>query len=273
MNPRALVLSGAGINCQRETAAAFVHAGASARIEHVSELCAARERLRDVELLALPGGFSYGDDTGAGNALAHRLEHALGDALHAFVARGGLVLGVCNGFQVLVRLGLLEGVRPALSSLALLHNAPFGFQCRWVDVRVADGPSPWLSGARGAHIRLPIAHGEGRLVTTPAALATLRAQGQVAMQYAGDNPNGSTAAIAGLVDPSGRVLGLMPHPERALLFHQRDDWPRVATHLARAGRTPPRYAAGAAFFFSAVRALGGAPPTDDHERSLAGGES
>ena len=268
MKPRALVVTGAGINCQRETAAAFAHAGADARIENVAELCAAPERLRDVEVLALPGGFSYGDDTGAGNALAHRLDHALGDALHAFVARGGFVLGVCNGFQVLVRLGLLEAVRARDTGLALLHNAPLGFQCRWVDLDVGHGASAWLQDLRGAHIRLPIAHGEGRLVATTAALSRLHARAQIALRYAGDNPNGATDAIAGLVDPTGRVFGLMPHPERALLFHQREDWPRVAALLARAGRAMPTYAAGASFFFSAVRALGGVPPSfDDLVRS------
>jgi phosphoribosylformylglycinamidine synthase len=262
---RAIVLSGTGINCDLETAAAFRLAGARTEIVSVYEWAAVPERLRDVHVLALPGGFSFGDDTGAGNALAHKLRHTLLRHIEAFVERGGLVLGVCNGFQVLVALGLLPGRDAAHTrrdaradrdprDAALLHNEPFGFQCRWVDLEIPEGArSPWVAPLRGRRIRLPIAHGEGRFVADEGVLDVLAGRGQIALRYAGENPNGAARAIAGVSDPTGRILGLMPHPERAVSFTQRDDWTREAERLRRAGQPLPDRADGAAFFEAAAR--------------------
>ena len=252
--PSALVLSGAGINCEEETAFALTRAGARASIVHVADLLAAPERLRDVELVVLPGGFSYGDDTGAGNALASRLRHGVGDELRELIHRERLILGICNGFQILVNLGLLPGdaaFGEEPRTAALLTNEPPGFQCRWVDLVAPVSCSPVLSGL--GELRLPIAHGEGRFVTSPERLAALRARGQLALHYQGNAPNGSMDRLAGVCDETGRVLGLMPHPERAILFQQRDDWPRRAARLRRAGLPLPVEADGARIFAAVMR--------------------
>lgn len=236
--PRVLVLTGYGINCEEETAFAFACCGARADVVHVNDLIGAPRRLAEYQLLVFPGGFSYGDDTGSGNALANKLTHALGDALHGFVAADRLVLGICNGFQVLVNMGLLPGFNdcPGARLVALIPNARPRYECRWV--RVAP-----VAGCHCAFLRnlapfaVPVAHGEGRFYAAPKIHARLAAAGGIALRYcdpdgmpAGGrfpaNPNGSLDDIAGICDHSGRVLGLMPHPERALWASHGPDWPR-----------------------------------------------
>lgn len=215
MPPHALILSGYGLNCEAETAHAFAHAGAKVTIVHVGDLLKAPALLESAQILAIPGGFSFGDDTGSGNALAQMLRLNLAQALADFAARDTLTLGICNGCQTLVRLGLLEG----RSDIAITHNAGGHYICRFVDV-VVEGPSPWLAGIERLHI--PIAHGEGRFVLAENAAPC------VALRYL-DNPNGSAESIAGVTDKSGRVLAMMPHPERGMYAWQRDDWPQSTT--------------------------------------------
>jgi phosphoribosylformylglycinamidine synthase len=208
-----LVLRTAGTNCDLETEAAFELAGAAAERVHILRLREAPERLREADILALPGGFSYGDDLGAGRILGTELTRFLLDEVRALVERGGLVIGICNGFQVLVRAGLL---------------------CRWIHVRVDSGRSPWL--AEGAQLALPVAHAEGRFVAPEAELDRLDAAGQLVLRYTRadgsapeafpDNPNGSQRHVAGACDPTGRILGLMPHPERYTAFHHHPAWTR-----------------------------------------------
>ncbi|GAC1434405.1 MAG: phosphoribosylformylglycinamidine synthase I [Chloroflexota bacterium] len=216
--PRALVVRAPGINCDRETALACAAAGAATEIVSLNELSAAPERLFSSGLLVLPGGFSHGDYLGAGTLLAAQLRAALGPVLERFVDDGGLVLGICNGFQVLARLGLLPDV-------ALAPNEHAHFECRWVTLR-ATPQSPCVFTRGLTLLSLPVAHGEGRVVPRdPAALARLEARGCIALRYATAggapavaypaNPNGSAGAIAGLCNTRGTVLGLMPHPERA----------------------------------------------------------
>lgn len=210
---RALVLAGPGTNRDHAAARALEMAGASAEIIRTAALIADPAALTRAQLLVVAGGFSHADALGAGRMLALGLTHgangALAEALHAFVDRGGAVLGICNGFQVLTRTGLLPG--------ALGHNASGRFQCSWVELDPAPSASIWLQGVDGP-IHCPIAHGEGRYVhPDPAALA---AQGQVALRYRGPNPNGSVDAIAGVCDATGRVLGLMPHPEDHVISTQ-----------------------------------------------------
>lgn len=241
--PRAVVLRAAGSNCDLETAAALDLAGAEVHRVHVNRLLDARgDALDGVDLLAVPGGFTYGDDLGAGRILGLKLERHLADAVRRLVDRGGLVLGVCNGFQALVRAGLLPGGGVAAT---LAPNASGRFEARWVRLRIETDRSPWLR--KGDVWDVPSAHGEGRLVLADeGALAGLEAKGQVAARYLEPvdgapgvegtsgtsparypaNPSGSTGDVAGLIDETGRILGLMPHPERNIEAWHRPGWTR-----------------------------------------------
>ncbi len=206
--PVALVIAGPGTNRDHDAAHALRLAGAEPRIVLIDELAADPALLRAAQLALVAGGFSHADALGAGRMMALDLVHRVGDALQQFVADGNPLIGICNGFQVLTRTGLLPG--------ALGHNASGHFQCEWVHLDVPPSRSVWTHGID--QIDCPIAHGEGRYVhPDPAALA---AGGQVALRYAGTNPNGSIDAIAGVCDPSGVVLGLMPHPENHVIPRQ-----------------------------------------------------
>ena len=212
--PTALVVAGPGTNRDTDAVLALDLAGAEPAVVLAGELTARPELLDDARIVVVAGGFSYGDALGAGRMLALDLTAAdggrLGEQLRSFVAGGRPVVGICNGFQVLTRTGLLPG--------ALGHNTGGHFDCRWV--RLAPEPashSIWTTGLDD-DIECPIAHGEGRYVhPDPVALA---AAGQVALRYAGGNPNGSIADIAGVCDETGVVLGLMPHPENHVLPRQ-----------------------------------------------------
>jgi phosphoribosylformylglycinamidine synthase len=215
IGPRALVLRAPGTNCDRETARALELAGARVETLHLERLLSGEAALADFGIVVLPGGFSFGDHLGAGALWAHRMQ-ALGEALTWFVAEGRPLLGICNGFQALLRLGLLTGG-------ALAPNASGRFECRWVWLRrPAQARSPLLEGIE--RIALPVAHGEGRFVARDeAALQSLAARGEIGLVYcdAGgeeavypENPNGSMGAVAAITNAAGNVLGLMPHPER-----------------------------------------------------------
>jgi phosphoribosylformylglycinamidine synthase len=232
--PRVLVLRAPGTNCDLETALAWQLAGAAVTTLPIAPLLEAPHSLDQFEILSLPGGFSYGDDLGAGQILATRLQGVLAEPLQRLLDRGGLVIGICNGFQVLVRAGLLPG-RGVRATLARNHHGRF--ECRWVHLAITPGKTPFL--ASDEPIYLPVAHGEGRFLTADAcALDDIVAAGQAVARYADSdgrptqefpaNPNGSAAAIAGLSDPSGQVFGLMPHPERYLHRIQHPRWTRGA---------------------------------------------
>jgi phosphoribosylformylglycinamidine synthase len=206
--PTAVVLAAPGTNRDHDVAFALDLAGASPRIVLLAELLAEPALLREVQMLVVAGGFSYADALGAGRMWSLELTHGVGDALTGFVADGKPVIGICNGFQVLTRTGLLPG--------ALGHNASGHFQCEWVRLQAPQSRCIWTRDL-GA-IECPIAHGEGRYVhPDPDGLAVA---GQVALRYADGNPNGSVADIAGVCDPTGVVLGLMPHPENHVLPRQ-----------------------------------------------------
>ena len=241
--PRAIVLRAPGTNCDEETAAAWECAGAAAETWHIGRLLAAPAALDAFQVVTIPGGFSYGDDLGAGRIFATRLGTVLGDALRRFHDRGGLVLGICNGFQVLVRAGLLPG-GPAAGASTLTRNDSGRFEARWVRLAGRPGLSPFIT--RAEPIELPVAHGEGKFLTArPEALAALDAAGQVVLRYVDEkgsptetypaNPNGSPGGLAGVCDPTGRTFGLMPHPERFVdpLHHPR--WTRRGTDAAPDG--------------------------------------
>lgn len=207
--PRAMVLAAPGTNRDHDVAFALTLAGADPRITLLEELIAEPSvLLRDTQLLVLAGGFSYADALGAGRMWALAATNRLGDVLTRFVALGRPVIGICNGFQVLTRAGLLPG--------ALGHNDSGHFQCEWVRLAMPASKSIWTTGLEP--IECPIAHGEGRYVHPD--VAALAAAGQVALTYEGGNPNGSAAGIAGVCDESGVVLGLMPHPENHVIARQ-----------------------------------------------------
>ncbi|MFM7207598.1 MAG: phosphoribosylformylglycinamidine synthase subunit PurQ [Planctomycetaceae bacterium] len=252
LSPRALVLRAPGTNCDHETSHAFERAGGLARRVHVRALAERPALLDDFQIFCIPGGFSYGDDIASGRILAVELKTRLGDALLRFRDRGGLVLGICNGFQVLLQTGLLLA-DPATGrpEAALAHNTSGRFIDRWVRLSCAPSPCVFLKGLD--EFELPVAHGEGRFVLRdPARLQPLRSAGQVPLTYALDehgratNPNGAMGDVAGACDQTGRVFGLMPHPERFLDATQHPAW---------AGRLDPAAAGvGLVIFANAVKA-------------------
>jgi len=223
---KSLILGGLGLNCEDETKFAFERAGSLAKIVHVNDLITNPQQLRDYQIFCFPGGFSYGDDTGAGNALADKVRLRLLEHLVEFVDSDKLILGICNGFQVLANLGLV----PALDGkygerqAALVHNTSARYDCRWVDLYFPCDVSPWTWNVE--ETSLPIAHGEGRFFVEPDVLWKIKVSNGVAARYVNGemckwqgleaNPNGSLDDIAGIIDGSGRVLGMMPHPERAI---------------------------------------------------------
>ena len=254
--PRALVLRGPGTNCDHETAHAFERAGGLSRRIHVQALAEKPALLDDFQIFCIPGGFSYGDDIASGRILALELSQRLGDALRKFHDRGGLILGICNGFQVLLQTGLLLAEANASSGrqATLAHNNSGRFVDCWVHLQANPGRCVFLQGLN--RFELPVAHAEGRFVTTTeAALEALDQAGQLVLRYADDdagrptNPNGSDRDIAGVCDPTGRILGLMPHPERFIEATQHPAW---------MGRLDPTAeAAGLMMFRNAIRAAGG----------------
>lgn len=242
---KAIVLAGNGTNCELEMAHGCRLGGCSrVDIVHISELIYGEKRLDDYHFLNLPGGFLDGDDLGAARAQANRFRHArlkgtqerLSDQLLRFVAAGKLVLGVCNGFQLMVKLGLLPGLSGGLIQEATLTSNDSGrFEDRWVSLRVNESPCVFTRGLSSLY--LPVRHGEGKFVPGGGLLERLRAERLIVVQYTGRgsaeptmdypaNPNGSVEAIAGICDRSGRLFGLMPHPEAFLHYTNHPRWTR-----------------------------------------------
>ena len=239
MTPHTLILRTAGTNCDRELAHAFELAGATTQTMHLHELIESPKKLEGFDIVGFPGGFSYGDDIAAGRILANRLRHRLYEPLLAAIDRGVPMFGPCNGFQVLVKLGLLPDPHAGGQRVTLAHNTSGRFIDRWTPVSVqTDSPCLWTQGL-GDH-ELPMAHGEGRLAADPGVLDQLEAQGQVPLRYR-DNPNGSAREIAGLCDPTGRVFGLMPHPERYLHPTHHPQWTRRGVAFLRETPVGLRY--------------------------------
>jgi len=226
MRPKTLILRSAGTNCDSETAHAFAIAGAAPESLHVNRLLENPRLLDDFQMLAIPGGFSYGDDIAAGKILANQFVHHLRDALHHFVKTGRPVIGICNGFQVLVKTDLLPGPLGGRTgqTCTLTNNDSGRFIDRWIKLTIRpESKCIWTKGITA--MALPIAHGEGKFVpANDTVKKDLWSKGQVALTYEGDNPNGSTDAIAGVCDSTGLVFGLMPHPERHVDPIQHPDW-------------------------------------------------
>jgi phosphoribosylformylglycinamidine synthase len=237
MKPKTLILRTAGTNCDLETAHAFELAGASAERVHINRLLEDKNLIDDYQILAVPGGFSYGDDIAAGKILANQIVHHLGDVMRKFVDTGRPIIGICNGFQVLVKTNLLPGAVGGCSgqTSTLAHNDCGRFIDRWVHLKPRESKCIWTAEMTGV-LELPIAHGEGKFV--PANEAVRKAlwdDGQVALTYCRPdgspangadpfNPNGSVNDIAGVCDSTGLVFGLMPHPERFVDAIQHPAW-------------------------------------------------
>lgn len=253
---RILVLRAPGTNCDQETGYAFERHGAQIEHMHVNALLANPKALTRVHGLALPGGFSYGDDLGAGTVLGTALRTKLLDPIRRMVDRGGIVLGICNGFQILVKTGLLPGFPAAAEpgllpgfevestperAVALASNIQNRYEDRWVTLEATTDRSVFLR--RGDVIHCPVAHAEGRLVCDQDVVERMADADQIALRYVAPggespvpfpfNPNGSIADIAGITDPTGRILGLMPHPER-----NQFSWQDPRFHRGTAPRTP-----------------------------------
>lgn len=272
VKPKVLVFSGYGLNSEEETRYAFELAGAEAECVHINDLIDAppsrRKKLRDFQILAFPGGFAYGDDTGAGKAYANRIRDHLWEEFLKFLKEDKLIIGICNGFQILTSLGLLPamdgnyGERQA----ALLPNKNARFINRWVDVKVeneqssSSNKSPWVKGLD--FFSAPIAHGEGRFFAGPETLTKLKKNGQIALRYVkGEvckyqnlepNPNGSLEEIAGITDETGKIFGLMPHPERGMFFTQLPHWTYIREKLKREGKEIPKFAQGIQIYKNGV---------------------
>jgi phosphoribosylformylglycinamidine synthase len=229
--PHVCILKADGTNCELETAHACQLVGARTSVVPVNLLRWGEARLADYDALIVPGGFSYGDDVVSGKILAVELMTCLEDQLAAFAAAGKPILGICNGFQVLVRTGLLPFGELGRMRATLAANETGRYECRWV--KVVRATDRGLAAGMPEHMTLPSAHGEGRFWADEATLAEIEARGLVAFRYADAtgrptqafpaNPNGSARAIAGVMDPAGRVLGLMPHPERHVAAYHRPD--------------------------------------------------
>lgn len=245
--PKVLIITGEGINCERETAAAFRLAGFDAEIRYINELVLQRLDLNQLSssfsVLALPGGFSFGDDLGSGKVLALKIQYQLGWDLQTYAARGGLVIGICNGFQALIRMGVFG------KEVSITNNANGKFLDTWVKVTPSGTHSPWLRGV-GA-MDLPIRHGEGRVIfgteRKSEVMSKMNRAGMMCLKYDGD-PNGSEERLAGLCDASGRIFGLMPHPEAFVRWTAHPDWTQQPARANAPGQ-------GLAIFENAMRAV------------------
>ena len=262
--PRALILTGYGINCDEETRYAFELAGARADIVHINEIIENKRMLDEYQVFSFPGGFSYGDDTGSGRALANRIKNNLLQEFQEFIERDTLMLGICNGFQVMANLGIVPATSKPVGDIevSLEHNRTFRFQCRWVDLEVEeDSPCVFTRGIKRLHI--PVAHAEGNLFAAESTIKALEDNRQVVMRYINadgspangefpHNPNGSIHDMAAITNSTGRIMGMMPHPERHIFFRQRDDWTYQKEEARRNNTDIPEEGEGIAIFRNAV---------------------
>jgi len=235
------ILYAPGTNCHEETAAALERAGGRSELVLLRDLVAGDTRLGRYQAMIVPGGFAYGDHLGAGRVFGTMLVAALRDQLTEFLDAGKPLLGICNGFQVLAEAGILPGRAPGCRGMVLLENESAHFEDRVVRLVVSEDPSPWIEGLAGRILVMPSAHAEGRPLL---ADSKSEASSRVAFRYCNatgaptgdypDNPSGSPGSVAGIADSTGRVLGLMPHPERAALaVHESQDGLELFKNLVR----------------------------------------
>ncbi|MBL7211361.1 MAG: phosphoribosylformylglycinamidine synthase subunit PurQ [Desulfobacteraceae bacterium] len=250
---KALVLTGYGLNCDYETDYSLRLAGAQSRRIHINQFITGKEnsfkaRLQDYHILVLGGGFSWADDHGAGVLMASKMKHHLGEEIDRFIREGKLIIGICNGFQALINLGLLPGFenRYRERHAAITYNDSGNFIDAWVNLKVNEN-SPCVFTKGLSTLELPVRHGEGKVYGADHVIRQLTANHQVVLQYAAEdgnlargqwpfNPNGSLEDIAGICDPSGRIFGLMPHPEAYNHYTNHPDWTLRKEALIRQGK-------------------------------------
>jgi len=243
---KALVLRAAGINCDVETQYALELSGCQAQRTHINRIIENPDLLQTFHILVIPGGFSYGDDVAAGKILANQIIHHLSDRLNSFIEAGKIVLGICNGFQVLVKTGILGKAEPTgKQQITITNNDSGKYEDRWVYLEPSGKKCIFIDPDK--RIYLPVAHGEGKIVfENNDVLEKLKADNRIVFRYVDENgspgpfpinPNGSTDSIAGLCDSTGRVLGLMPHPERFVRFTQHPHWTRLKDKTKADGKT------------------------------------
>ncbi len=246
MKPKVCILRTDGKNCDEELFFAFQKFGSNPEYVHVNELRSKDKRLASYQILALPGGFSYGDDIASGKVLAIELMSFLRDQIENFINKKGIVVGICNGFQTLVRTGLLPFNNLGKMDVTLAPNDNGHFECRWVKIKIEDSKCKFLNfqtstlgvvyeGTRGVS-DVAVNHGEGKFFADDKTINKIEKENLVIFRYVDDkskptqkypqNPNGSLNAIAGICDPTGRILGLMPHPEKFVEITQHPNWRR-----------------------------------------------
>jgi len=227
MIPKVLIMSGYGINCETESAHAFEKAGAQCEIVHVNDLISGEKKMSNYDILMFPRGFSYGDDTGSGNAFANKIKNNLWKDILEFINSKKLIFGVCNGFQIMVYLGLfaLPSRNYGEVTNALASNTSNRYECRWVHIKNNSSNCVFTKGISLTH--LPVAHGEGRFYCDDKTYEELKNNNQIVFTYCDKNtedakglypfnPNGSIKDVAAICDRTGKIMGMMPHPERAL---------------------------------------------------------
>lgn len=239
MKPKILILKADGTNCDEELAFAFALAGGDPVIVHVNELRTKQKKLKDFQILALPGGFAYGDDIVSGKILASELTSFFSEELRRFVARKEtLTIGICNGFQVLIRTGLLPFGNIGKMEATLTNNDSGHFECRWINLKIEkDGACVFLKNFESKTLSYQVAHGEGKFFASEETMQAIEQKQLVSFRYVDErglptqsypqNPNGALDAVAGICDPTGRILGLMPHPERFVRREHHPNWRRL----------------------------------------------
>lgn len=267
IKPKILVLTGYGINCEEETKFAFDISGGNSDTIHINDLIEDKTKLTSYQILAVPGGFAYGDDTGAGNAYAHKLKNHLWENILRFIQKDKLIIGICNGFQILVNLGILPALNKKYGTrqIGLMPNEIPRYTVRFVDLICVNTKSPWLTNIN--NLSIPVSNGEGKLYADPNTLKEIIKKNLIAFRYfQGEmckylnlpaSPNGSIDNIAGLTDETGRILGLMPHPERAMFFVQMPNWPSLKEKYFRQGKNLPNKGPGIKIFENGIKYFSG----------------
>jgi phosphoribosylformylglycinamidine synthase len=268
--PNVLILTGYGLNCDMETAHAFERVGAQSHRVHINALIDGSVSIDSFHIMVFGGGFSWGDDHGAGVIQAVRMKTHLGENLLAFIDQGNLIIGICNGFQTLVNMGLLPGFDSNYQkrSVALIHNDCGNFRDQWVSLTINPAsPCIWTQGLN--QLDLPVRHGEGKFYAETDVIDRLGQDNQIVFQYSKPdghpaegqfphNPNGSLRDIAGICDPTGRILGLMPHPEAYHHYTHHPDWTRrLAMQLRQKSPVDTEPVLGIRLFENAIRYLAG----------------
>lgn len=234
MKPKVCILRTDGSNCDEELFFAFEKAGAKAKMVHINDFRNKDKKFKSYQIIALPGGFTYGDDVASGKILAVELISFFKYEIEKYINNGGFIYGVCNGFQTLIRTGLLPFNTPGKMQTTLTHNDSGHFECRWIRVAFDKSKAQYLNEL--PTLEIPVNHGEGKFLAAPETLKDIEEKKLIFLRYVDkknrptteypDNPNGSMHAIAGLTNPTGRILGLMPHPEKFVVKTQHPNWRR-----------------------------------------------